>query len=90
VIAEMPMLLTDMRRAVLEQDADALRRRAHDLVGMAGNLSAMALQDLGRQLGPAAVAGDWAQVGRLVESVEVRAGAFAALFPLATPGKLAS
>ena len=84
VIAEMPQLVTDMRRAVGAQDADTLRRRAHSVVGMAANLSAVALETLGRRLGPAAVAGDWAQVDQLVERVAVREKAFAALFPMAT------
>ena len=80
VIAELPQLVVDMRRAVDSRDADTLRRRAHSLVGMAGNLSAVALQTLGRQLGPAAVAGDWALAGVLVERVQARQRAFAALF----------
>ena len=84
VIAEMPQLVTDMRRAVGAQDADTLRRRAHSMVGMAATLSAVALETLGRRLGPAAVAGDWAQVDQLVERVAVREKAFAALFPVAT------
>ena len=54
------------------------------VVGMAANLSAVALETLGRRLGPAAVAGDWAQVDQLVERVAVREKAFAALFPMAT------
>jgi two-component system sensor histidine kinase/response regulator len=84
VIGELPQLVTDMRRAVGEQDADTLRRRAHSMVGMAATLSAVALETLGRRLGPAAVAGDWAQVDQLVERVAVREKAFAALFPVAT------
>lgn len=84
VIAEMPQLVTDMRRAVGAQDADTLRRRAHSMVGMAATLSAVALETLGRRLGPATVAGDWAQVDQLVERVAVREKAFAALFPVAT------
>ncbi len=36
------------------------------------------------KLGPATVAGDWAQVDQLVERVAVREKAFAALFPVAT------
>ena len=81
VNAELPQLVSDMRRAVEARDADTLRRRAHSLVGMAGNLSAVALQTLGRQLGPAAVAGDWALAGLLVERVQARQHAFATLFP---------
>ena len=81
VIAEMPQLVADMRRAVESQDPDTLRRRAHSLVGMAGNLSAVALETLGRRIGPAVVAGDWDMVALLVERVEVRAQAFSALFP---------
>ncbi len=81
VNAELPQLVSDMRRAVDARDADTLRRRAHSLVGMAGNLSAVALQTLGRQLGPAAVAGDWSLADLLVERVQARQHAFAALFP---------
>ena len=55
--------------------------RAHTLVGIAGNLSAVALLALGRRLGPAAVAGDWALVTRLLDQVDKRSVAFAALFP---------
>ena len=81
VIAELPRLVADMRQAVEACDADTLRRRAHSLIGMAGNLSAVALQTLGRQLGPAAMAGDWALAALLVERVQARQRAFAALFP---------
>ena len=42
-----------------------------DLAVVLGDgLSAVALQTLGRQLGPAAVAGDWALAGLLVEPIQ--------------------
>ena len=86
VIAELPRLVGDMRQAVEACDADTLRRRAHSLIGMAGNLSAVALQTLGRQLGPAAMAGDWALAALLVERVQARQLAFAALFSRSPDG----
>lgn len=78
---ELPALAQDMHQAAAVRDVEALRRRAHTLMGMAGNLSAVALAGLARQLGPAAVAGHWGDVARLLERVDARAAAFGRLFP---------
>lgn len=67
-----PLLTQALHNAVQRQDVPELRRRAHAIVGMAGNLSAVTVVSLARRLGPAAAEGRWHDVDALLAELAPR------------------
>ena len=67
-----PLLAQALRSAAQQRDVPELRRRAHAIIGMAGNLSAVTVVSLARRLGPAAAEGRWHDVDALLAELEPR------------------
>lgn len=61
-----------LQAAARQRDVPELRRRAHALVGMAGNVAAVTVVALARRLGPAAVRGNWQEVDATLAEISPR------------------
>jgi HPt (histidine-containing phosphotransfer) domain-containing protein len=76
-LGDLPRQMQAIRAAIATRDAAALVGPAHDITGSAGNLSALALQELAERMVRAGRSGDLASAERLLPEIDQRARALA-------------
>ncbi|MBP8308292.1 MAG: Hpt domain-containing protein [Burkholderiaceae bacterium] len=74
-LADLPTQMQAITAALAERDAAALVRPAHSINGSAGNLSALALQELAEQMVQAGRSGNLGAAERLLPQIDQRAKA---------------
>jgi len=69
-LGDYPRLVNEIRAALERKDARALQRGAHSLKGCTSNLAAKLASEAAFKLEAVAHAGDWAEAGNALESLE--------------------